>query len=539
MENYRNFSFFVMCITIVMLFMSWNGDIENLQKKANLPKEISADLISEQASNDAGLIKIKTDVLELVISLSGGDIIDSKLLNFNKSVDDNTPIHLLQKTNLFSYTVKTGLLGPDGPDAKARPSYTSSQKEYDIKDNDKLVVALSYEKDGITFVKNFTLHKGSYRVDVSYDIKNNTEREISVRTFGQIRQTIAVPDTGETNLFMAGSFRGGAYSTDETNYAKISMDDLADPNGIKISTKGGWISMIQHYFVTAFIGNQETANSIYSMPGNNGKEATIGLTGGMETIPAQKSASVSNTLWIGPKIQKDMDELAPHLGLTLDYGWLWFISELLVKLMNFIHSFVGNWGFSIIMITLIVRGLMYPLTRAQYTSMAKMRLIAPKLQELRERYQSDRERLQKETMNLYTSEKVNPAAGCLPILIQMPIFIALYWALMESVELRQSPFIWWIKDLSVNDPYFILPLLYGLTMFLVQKMSQSQTQMISTMQKNIFLFMPVIFTIMFMFFPAGLTLYWTISNIITIIQLKFIYSHLEKIGLHTRIKKKA
>jgi YidC/Oxa1 family membrane protein insertase len=229
-----------------------------------------------------------------------------------------------------------------------------------------------------------------------------------------------------------------------------------------------------------------------------------------------------------------MDAIAPHLGLTVDYGWLWFISELLVNTMKFIYGFVGNWGFAIIAITFIVRGILYPLTKAQYISMAKMRLIAPKMQELRERYQSDPQAYQKATMDLYRKEKVNPAAGCLPILIQMPIFIALYWALMESVELRQAPFVFWIKDLSVNDPYFILPLLYGLTMFLVQKMSQSNMQMISPMQKKIFMMMPVIFTLMFMTFPAGLTLYWTVSNIFTIIQLKFIYDHLEKIGLHTK-----
>lgn len=544
MENYRNFSFFVMCITVVMLFMAWNGDIENLEKKAKLPKEESADLISLQSSTNTDLIKVKTDVLELVINLSGGDIVDSRLLKFNKSADDNTPIHLLQKTNLFSYTVSTGLVGPDGPDGKSRPTYTSLQKEYDMNGKDKLTVALTYENDGVEFVKNFTFYKGSYRIDVSYDIKNSTDHEISVRTFGQIKQTVAVPDSGEANLFLAGSFRGGAYSTDENNYSKISLEDLANPKESEIAhpgivTKGGWISMIQHYFTTAFIGNAATSNQIYSIPSNNGKEAVMGLTGDIEKIPGHQTVTLKNSLWIGPKNQKEMDALAPHLGLTLDYGWLWFISELLVNLMTFIHSFIGNWGFSIIAVTLIVRGLMYPLTRAQYTSMAKMRLIAPKLQELRERYQSDRERFQKETMNLYKNEKVNPAAGCLPILIQMPIFIALYWALMESVELRQSPFIFWIKDLSVNDPYFILPLLYGVTMFAVQKMSQSQTQMINNIQKNIFLFMPVIFTIMFMFFPAGLTLYWTVSNVITIIQLKFIYSHLEKIGLHTRAKKKA
>ena len=224
-----------------------------------------------------------------------------------------------------------------------------------------------------------------------------------------------------------------------------------------------------------------------------------------------------------------MEGVAKNLELTVDYGWLWFISIPLFKILTFIHSLIGNWGFSIIVLTMIVRGVMFPLTKAQYTSMAKMRLLQPKLMELRERYKDDRQKIGTETMKLYKSEKVNPLGGCLPLLIQMPIFIALYWTLMESTELRQSSFMLWITDLSVKDPYFVLPILYGVTMFFLQKMSP--TPVTDPVQRKVFMAMPFVFTFMFCTFPAGLTLYWLVSNCFTILQQFVIFRSLEKRGL--------
>lgn len=546
MENTRRFSFIVMIIALVMLVMAWQGDIETLRRRASEPKADTAEIISGSSSGTASLIKVKTDVYDLTINRVGGDIIDASLLNFQKTVDDPTPLKLLKSQSNFTYTVMSGLVGRDGPDGQAegRPSYSTEKDEYSLQEGqEELIVPLVYKKNGVTFTKNFIFRKGRYDVEISYQIQNGSSLPINVKPFGQIKQSVQPQEASEGEVFMAGSYRGAVISTDEKNYKKIDLIDLTDRNEDIVSkhimTKGGWIGMIQHYFATAYVSSSSAGtNEIYAYGVDNEAAAIIGIKGQIIEVAAGQSANITDKVWIGPKLQKEMDEMAPHLGLTLDYGWLWFISEALVALLNYLHSFIGNWGFSIIAITCIVRGLMYPLTRAQYTSMAKMKLLAPKMKEIRERYQSDPQTMQRETMELYKREKVNPLAGCLPILIQMPIFIALYWALMESVELRQSPFILWIKDLSVNDPYFILPLLYGATMFIVQKMSQGNAQM-SDMQKKVFTFMPIVFTLMFMMFPSGLTLYWTASNIFTIIQLKFIYSHLEKIGLHERKKKKA
>ncbi len=539
MENTRNFCFMIMCVTAIMLFMAWNGDQENLIRKANQPAAVR---ISEvKTSEIENLINVVTDVYDITVNLNGGDIIEAKLKDYHKTVEDSSPISLLQTSSDFRYTLMTGLTEKNGPDnSNGRASYTSPSKSYSMGNSDTLEVPMHYEKDGITYEKKLVFHRGRYDIDINYNVSNGTGETITVRPFGSIYQTVALPQTEDTPLFMVSSFRGAAYSSDNSKYSKKTLEELGESEELTkdhIFTNGGWVSMIQHYFAVAFIGGGDVRNEIFSQSAASGRASIIGLYGSKVDIPPGSTASITNKAWVGPKLQKEMDGIAQHLGLTVDYGWLWFISEIIVSLMKFIYSLVGNWGVAIIAITFIVRGLLYPLTKAQYKSMAKMKLIAPKLQELRERYQSDPQGMQRATMELYQKEKVNPLSGCLPIFLQMPIFIALYWALMEAVELRQSPFVFWIKDLSVNDPFFILPLLYGLTMYLVQRMSQSNMQMVSPLQKKIFLAMPIIFTLMFMTFPAGLTLYWTVSNIFTLIQMKFIYQHLEKIGLHTRTPK--
>ncbi len=293
--------------------------------------------------------------------------------------------------------------------------------------------------------------------------------------------------------------------------------------------------MIQHYFVSAWIGDTETKNIVYTNASRDGKDAIIGIQTENTTIAPNSSKEFNAKLWLGPKIADDLEAVAPNLDLTVDYGWLWFISIPLFKILQFIHSVIGNWGFSIIVLTLIVRTVMFPLTKAQYTSMAKMRLLTPKMKELREKYGEDRQKLGQETMRLYKTEKVNPMGGCLPLLIQMPIFIALYWTLMESTELRQSSFILWITDLSVYDPFFVLPVLYGVSMFFLQKMSP--TPINDPIQRKVFMAMPFVFTFMFCTFPAGLTLYWLVSNCFTIFQQTVIFRSLEKRGLSVKTPK--
>ena len=531
MEQQRNLLLMLLIAAGLFLFFDWNQDKANEARLAEQATEISTQADSEVSLDNT--IKLISDNLELTISLNGGDIVDAKLLKIKKELDKEDPFELLMTQPKFVYQAQSGLAGPDGIDNASRPLYTADKTEYKMAEADNSVSAsISLEKDGVTYVKTFSVDRNSYVVNVSYDIKNAGSKDLNLVMYGQLKQSVdneAIQPSGGFGM-VASAYRGTAYSTDETRYEKTSLDDIASGDRFKVNTKNGWVAMIQHYFVSAWVGSDsENGNIIYKNSGKKDEIAIIGIMSGNTKIAVGEQKTLSSKLWVGPKDQDVMNEVAENLGLTVDYGWLWFISKPLFKLLTFIQSFVGNWGLAIIVLTFIVRGVMFPLTKAQYTSMAKMRLLQPKIQEIRERYKDDRQKAGAETMKLYKTEKVNPLGGCLPLIIQMPIFIALYWTLMESAELRQSAFILWIKDLSVYDPFFVLPLLYGVSMFIMQKMSP--TAVTDPLQKKIFMAMPFVFTFMFCTFPAGLTLYWLVSNCFTILQQVIIYRSLEKKGL--------
>ncbi|GAM71095.1 inner membrane protein translocase component YidC [Vibrio sp. JCM 19236] len=386
---------------------------------------------------------------------------------------------------------------------------------------------MTYKANGLEYTKTFILKRGSYAIDVAYDVVNNSGANATVGMYAHLRQNL---QKSGGSLTMP-TYRGGAYSTENTRYKKYSFDDMQDRNLSQNLPNGeGWAAMLEHYFVSAWIPRDAAGANVYTrVVGNLGD---IGVRLPNKTIADGQSAEIKSTLWVGPKLQNEMAAVAPNLDLTVDYGWLWFIAKPLHWLLSMIQGVVVNWGLAIIVLTFIVRGAMYPLTKAQYTSMAKMRMLQPKLQAMRERIGDDRQRMSQEMMELYKKEKVNPLGGCLPLILQMPIFIALYWALMESVELRHSPFFGWITDLSAQDPYYILPLLMGASMFLIQKMSP--TTVTDPMQQKIMTFMPVMFTFFFLWFPSGLVLYWLVSNIVTLIQQTLIYKALEKKGLHSK-----
>jgi YidC/Oxa1 family membrane protein insertase len=394
-------------------------------------------------------------------------------------------------------------------------------------DQDELRIPMTFAANGLEYTKTFVLKRGSYAVDVEYDVVNKSGNNATFGMYAHLRQSLV--DAGGS--ITMPTYRGGAYSTEDTRYKKYSFDDMQDRNlSLNLTNGQGWAAMIQHYFATAWIPRNEPGTNLYTrVIGNVGD---IGVRLPNKTIADGASAHFQATLWVGPKLQDQMAEVAPNLDLVVDYGWLWFIAKPLHTLLSFIQGLVSNWGIAIICLTFIVRGAMYPLTKAQYTSMAKMRMLQPKLTAMRERIGDDRQRMSQEMMELYKKEKVNPLGGCLPLILQMPIFIALYWALMESVELRHSPFFGWIHDLSAQDPYYILPLLMGASMFLIQKMSP--TTVTDPMQQKIMTFMPVMFTFFFLFFPSGLVLYWLVSNIVTLIQQTLIYKSLEKKGLHSK-----
>lgn len=540
MEQQRNLLLILFLTLSMFLYWAWESDKLNAIKMAE--QHAAAELMKEEVlanSSISKLVELKSDVLSLQINLAGGDIEDAKLLKVAQEQGKDEPFHLLMTEPSFVYQAQSGLAGKDGPDSKERPLYTSTAKSYTMKDGEDSVSAvLNYSKNGVDYQKIITLKKDSYVIDVEYKVKNNTDKSLSMAFFGQLKQTADIEQQSNAGAFgmVAGAYRGTAYSTQESRYEKETLDDIIDlsndKQNINVNTKAGWVAMIQHYFVASWIGGENTDNVIYTSASKDDRDAIIGIRTKATSIAAGSEHDFKAQMWLGPKSQDIMAGVAPNLDLTVDYGWLWFISIPLFKILEFIQGFVGNWGFSIILLTLVVRTCLFPLTKAQYTSMAKMRLLTPKMQELRERYKDDRQKLGQETMRLYKTEKVNPLGGCLPLLIQMPIFIALYWTLMESTELRHAPFIGWITDLSVYDPYFVTPILYGISMFFIQKMSPTPVN--DPVQRKVIMAMPLVFTFMFCTFPAGLTLYWLVSNLFTILQQVLIYKSLEKRGLHVK-----
>ncbi|MBA5236478.1 membrane protein insertase YidC [Pectobacterium aroidearum] len=544
MDSQRNLLLIALLFVTFMLWQAWETDknppatTQAIQQATNA---VTGDATNQgvPASGQGKLITVKTDVLSLTINTRGGDVEQAHLLAYPDTLGSDKPFHLLETTSEFVYQAQSGLTGKNGPDNPAngpRPLFTTTQDSFELADGqNELRIPMTYTAaDGVTYTKTFVLKRGDYALNVDYSVNNTSAQPLELTLFGQLKQSIDLPkhrDTGSSN-FALHTYRGAAFSSSEDKYKKYSFSDM-DEN-LNITTNSGWVAMLQQYFATAWIPTTAGANTFYTNKLGNG-QAAIGFKAAPVVVAAGSQQSLNATLWVGPEIQDKMAAVAPHLDLTVDYGWLWFISQPLFKLLKFLHGFIGNWGFSIIAITFIVRGVMYPLTKAQYTSMAKMRLLQPKLQAMRERIGDDKQRMSQEMMALYKSEKVNPLGGCFPLLIQMPIFLALYYMLMGSVELRHAPFALWIHDLSAQDPYYILPILMGVTMFFIQKMSP--TTVTDPMQQKIMTYMPVIFTVFFLWFPSGLVMYYIVSNLVTILQQQLIYRGLEKRGLHSREKK--
>lgn len=552
MESQRGLLFIALLVVSFLLFQQWQVDnapqppVET-QTASQSPEQQSGDddfipQANEQAptaqnvSGKGGIITVTSDVLELKINTRGGDIEGAKLLQYETEQGSGEAMPILTNSG-FTYVAQSGLVGAQG-DSKGnkRAIYVAEETEYKMS-GESLVVDLTHSNNGIDYIKRFTLKQGKYDVDVEYIVKNNNAIDASVTLFGQLKQDSYIEDDG--SMFMP-TYRGTAYNTSETRYEKLPFDDIEESN-LNTKTKAGWVAMLQHYFVSAWVPNKATTNEIYSSYNDSKGQAIIGFKQPSVTIAPGSTETVSAVFYVGPKDQKALEEIAEDLNLTVDYGPLWFISEALFALLIFIQSGwinflglieidlgfgVGNWGIAIIITTIIVKMFLYPLTKAQYTSMAKMRKVQPKMQALKERYGDDRQKMSQAMMELYKKEKVNPAGGCLPLLIQMPIFLALYWVFMESVELRHAPFVLWITDLSSMDPYFVLPLLMGASMWLMQKLQPNMAT--DPMQQKMMQWMPVFFTFFFLWFPSGLVLYWLASNLITILQMLWIFREIEK-----------
>ena len=541
MESQRSFLFIALMVVTFLLFQEWQIEnapvveqpqaVTSTENNPNndddfVPAPAAGSPVSSTpvVSKSAKLITVTTDVFEAKINSQGGDIVEVKLLQYETEQHSGIPLTIMQNGKQ-KYIAQSGLTGANGPDrlVKGRPIYHTAATSYSLADGEQsITVPLTYiDVNGLSVTKNFIFNRANYAITVEYNIANNTATDASVELYGQLRQSSYV----EQSSAFIPTYRGAAYSTTESLYEKYDFEDIADVN-LKQTTQGGWVAMLQHYFVSAWVPKAEDNNFLYSQYKTNTGDAVIGFKAPTVIIPANEQASTSATLYVGPKTQDKLEKIAEGLDLTVDYGFLFMISQPLFWLLTAIQGVVGNWGIAIILITVIVKGGMYPLTKKQYTSMAKMRDLQPKITQLKERFGDDRQKMSQGMMELYKKEKVNPAGGCLPILIQMPIFLALYWVFLESVELRHATFGLWIDDLSSSDPYYILPALMGLSMFVMQKMQPMTIQ--DPMQQKIMQYMPVVFSIFFFFFPAGLVLYWLVSNLISIVQMKIIFAGMEK-----------
>ncbi|URJ31786.1 membrane protein insertase YidC [Blochmannia endosymbiont of Camponotus modoc] len=549
MDSQRNF--FVIAF-LIMSFILWQIWQTEYHQSTNIPKinihENTYPLIRSEDNDEikyihhkSHVITVKTDVLLLKINTYGGDIEEAYLVNYLENLHSTEPFHLLSTSQAFTYQTNIGLINENIPGQSYNNKkfiYTTATDKsmYTIpKNEDKLQLTLThYASDGITYTKNYIFNRNDYSIYVFYTVNNMSTYPLKIKLFGNIVQSEHYPklhnnsDNGDN--FPLYSYRGPAYSTDKKKYQKYSFKDIKNMN-LNINTSKGWIAMSQKYFATAWIPLTQGNNTFYTTYHDN-NSASIGFQSDSIYLPIGETGKFQSILWIGPKIQEKMKAIAPNLDLLVDYGWLWFISQPLFQLLSFIYSYIENWGISIIIITLIIRLTMYPLTKAQYTSMAKIRMLQPKLSIIQEEYKHDKYQYHQKTIELYKLEKVNPLGGCLPLLIQMPIFLALYYMLSGSVELRHAEFAFWIHDLSSQDPYYILPILMGITMFFIQKMSP--TTITDAIQKKMMTIMLIIFTIFFLWFPSGLVLYYIVSNIITIIQQYMIYRELEKQGLHNK-----
>ncbi|HHT0594580.1 TPA: membrane protein insertase YidC [Legionella anisa] len=469
--------------------------------------------------NNASLIQVKTDVLHVTIDPQQGDVVASQLLNYPQSVDEkNKPFLLLQNQPNERYVANSSLFVASGQNVQPLDfNFTTSKQQFELSPNQKqIIVTLSGKSDeGLDVKKEFTFTKGSYLIDVNYKIVNRGSNEWTGYLNTQLLRSS--PKEDKSSVFHVGSYTGASYSEPgKHRYQKVSFSDMNKAN-LDVDSKGGWIAMQQHYFLSAWVPEPNANNKFYTLAANN--DYTIGAVSKPITLKPDEQTTVGSRLYIGPEITSVLKNIAPSLELTVDYGILWFLSTLLFSLMKAIYNFVGNWGWSIVLVTVLIKLAFYRLSAASYKSMAGMRKLQPKLQALRDRYGDDKAKISQATMELYKQEKVNPLGGCLPILIQIPVFIALYWVLLESVELRQAPFILWINDLASPDPYHVLPLIMGATMLIQQKLNPAPPD---PMQAKIMMFLPILFTGLFWNFPAGLVLYWIVNNTLSILQQCYI-----------------
>ncbi len=546
MENQRIFLWIALALTGWLTWQAWIKDyhapppvavpgptstVEQRPVPADLPGLPAAAearaVDDESPSPTSGKrIHVQTDVYDISLSTDGGDLRTVALTEY--PVHKNQPdvlVRLLDDDPADYFAIQSGLRSAAGEsEPNHQAVYEAMESEYSLADGaDILEVPLTWQgAGGVTVTKTFVFRRGSYAVDVNYKVENSTGNDWAAASYVQLRRK-HVPRQRSMTDVDTYSFRGPVIYDGE-KYRKLDVEDLAE-EPIRLKVAGGWLASIQHHFLAAAIPPTAKPEEITARIRED--VYTLTAVGEVTTVPPGASASFAERLFVGPKLQRQLEEAAPGLRLTVDYGFLTIISQPLFWLLQKLHGLTGNWGWAIILLTVLIKLVFYKLSETSGKSMAKMRKLQPRLKALQERYKDDRQALSQAMMDLYKREKVNPASGCLPILVQMPVFLALYWVLLESVEMRQAPFMLWINDLSARDPYYILPLLMGVTMFIQQRLNPAPPD---PMQARIMMALPVIFTVFFAFFPAGLVLYWFVNNLLSIAQQWRINKVVERTG---------
>ena len=531
MDTKRLVLFVVFSFSIMMLWDAWQVkdrpiNADNTASETTTAAETSADVIpavssqavvtadSNQTQVSGERIKVSTDLYQAEISTLGGDI---RHLTLNKHRADGKEqgrfVLMDDAAKPMFYVAQSGLIGKDLPNHKTL--FTAEKSRYVMASgSNTLQVVLSWlGNDGNKVEKIYTFHRDRYEIDLTHRINNASGGEVAPSVYYQITHD---SESNQGSTFMP-TFTGGAYYTDADKFKKIKFSEMADRN-LSLKTKDGWIGVIQHYFASAWIPKAGTPQEFYTKQLTDNLYA-VGVVNPIGKIAPAATNEISATLFSGPQTEADLEAAAPGLEYAVDYGWLTIIAKPLFWLLSNIHGFIGNWGVAIIVLTILLKAAFFKLSATSYRSMAHMREMAPRMQSLKEKFGDDKQKLQQAMMEMYRKEKINPLSGCLPILVQIPVFIALYWVLLGSVELRHAPFFGWITDLSAKDPYYILPILMGASMIVQTYLNPAPAD---PLQAKIMKIMPVVFSIFFFFFPAGLVLYWLVNNILSIAQQWYI-----------------
>jgi len=522
MDTKRLVLFVIFSMSILMLWDAWQREHAPAEVAQQSSQTVAGGVTSSTAAVTGNVavdsdfklsagqrISVTTDLYKADIETTGGDLRRLELLKHRASDNVKTNFVLLDDAaKPMTYVAQTGLVGADLPSHKA--VFTSAATTYQMQEGkDALEVRLSWVGNGVTVDKIYTFHRNKYAIDVNYEIKNGSATAITPVVYYQI---VHDNESNQGSKLMP-TFTGGTYYTEATKFKKLAFKDMAK-EPLKVTSNDGWVGLLQHYFVSAWIPKDGLAREFYTEKLNE-HMYRIGSKSTLSTIAPGASLTVPARLFSGPQTKHDLVETAPGLEYTVDYGWLKMVASPLFWVLSLIHSLVHNWGVAIILLTLLIKAAFYPLSAKSYRSMAQMRELAPRLESMKQKFGDDRQKMQQAMMELYKTEKINPMSGCLPILIQIPVFISLYWMLLGSIELRHAPFFGWIQDLSAVDPYYILPIIMGISMIIQTKLNPKPTDPI---QAKVMTWMPVIFSVFFFFFPAGLVLYWVVNNIISIWQ---------------------